>query len=284
MGFECVHICKSFWARNGEVVALQAVDFLVGEEEFVCIVGPSGCGKTTLLKIIAGLVQPTEGEILYASQPKNGQPRSAMVFQEQGLFPWMTVQDNVAFGLEMQGIGREKRRQEAQDFLCKVGLADFIHSYPHELSGGMRQRVAILRAFLANPQILLMDEPFGSLDSQTRLVMQEELLRIWREHRKTVVYVTHDIEEAILLGDRVLVMSGRPGHIRQDIPITLERPRSLANSHMTQSGQDGKWSRAHHHTPPSEQNSNVPTDIAEIRWHIWKMLEDEVRKELHIAS
>jgi len=256
MGFECIQISKTFAARNGDVLALQAVDFQVSEEEFVCIVGPSGCGKTTLLKIIAGLVQPTTGQVIYKEEPSDGQLRSAMVFQEQGIFPWMTVWDNVAFGLEMQGVNRPLRRKQAQDFLSKVGLSAFLYSYPHELSGGMRQRVAILRAFLANPQILLMDEPFGSLDSQTRLVMQEELLRIWREHRKTVVYITHDIEEAILLGDRVLVMSGRPGRIRQDISIPLERPRHLAN-------------RDH-------------PDVAEIRWQIWKMLEDEVRKELRI--
>ena len=256
MSFHCIQVSKIFSTRNGDVVALQAVDFLVDEEEFVCIVGPSGCGKTTLLKIIAGLVQPTSGQIVYSTEPSNGRPRSAMVFQEQGLFPWMTVQDNVAFGLEMQGVERHNRRQQAQDFLCKVGLSAFLHSYPHELSGGMSQRVAILRAFLANPQILLMDEPFGSLDSQTRLVMQEELLRIWREHRKTVIYVTHDIEEAILLGDRVLVMSGRPGKILEDISISLERPRHLVY-------------RDH-------------PDVAETRWQIWKMLEDEVRKELRI--
>lgn len=256
MGFQCIQLSKKYSTRQGEVTALQAVDFLVGEEEFVCIVGPSGCGKTTLLKIIAGLLGPSTGQIFYNHAPINGQPRTAMVFQDQGLFPWMTVLDNVAFGLEMQGVGREERRSQAEDFLSKVGLANFVHSYPHELSGGMRQRVAILRAFLANPQILLMDEPFGALDSQTRLVMQEELLRIWKEHRKTVIYVTHDIEEAILLGDRILVMSGRPGHIRMDIPIPLERPRHLAN-------------RDH-------------PDVAEIRWQIWKMLEDEVRKELRI--
>jgi NitT/TauT family transport system ATP-binding protein len=258
MGFQCSEISKTFISRSGEVIALQAVDFLVNEEEFVCIVGPSGCGKTTLLKIIAGLIQPTSGQIIYSEQPRNGQLHSAMVFQEQGLFPWMTVQDNVAFGLETQGAQRNERRRMARDFLTKVGLAAFVNNYPHELSGGMRQRVAILRAFLANPQILLMDEPFGALDSQTRLVMQEELLRIWRDHRKTVVYVTHDIEEAILLGDRVLVMSGRPGRIRQDIQIPLERPRHLAN-------------RDH-------------PEVAEIRWHIWSMLEDEVRRELGILA
>jgi ABC-type nitrate/sulfonate/bicarbonate transport system ATPase subunit len=258
MGFQCRALSKTFTSRNGECIALQAVDFRVNEEEFVCIVGPSGCGKTTLLKIIAGLVQPTSGQIIYSEQPLNGQLHSAMVFQEQGLFPWMTVQDNVAFGLETQGAPRQQRRQMAQDFLTKVGLAAFVNNYPHELSGGMRQRVAILRAFLANPQILLMDEPFGALDSQTRLVMQEELLRIWKDHRKTVVYVTHDIEEAILLGDRVLVMSGRPGRIRQDIQIPFERPRHLAN-------------RDH-------------PEVAEIRWQIWSMLEDEVRKELGILA
>jgi len=258
MGFQCNALSKTFTSRNGECIALQAVDFSVSEEEFVCIVGPSGCGKTTLLKIIAGLVQPTSGEIIYSDQPHNGQLHSAMVFQEQGLFPWMTVQDNVAFGLETQGAQRNKRRQMACDFLTKVGLAAFVNNYPHELSGGMRQRVAILRAFLANPQILLMDEPFGALDSQTRLVMQEELLRIWKDHRKTVVYVTHDIEEAILLGDRVLVMSGRPGRIRQDIQIPLERPRHLAN-------------RDH-------------PEVAEIRWQSWSMLEDEVRRELGIPA
>jgi len=258
MGFECSALSKTFTSRNGEVTALQAVDFTVNEEEFVCIVGPSGCGKTTLLKIIAGLIQPSSGQIIYSEQPLNGQLHSAMVFQEQGLFPWMSVQDNVAFGLETQGAQRNQRRQMARDFLTKVGLAAFVNNYPHELSGGMRQRVAILRAFLANPQILLMDEPFGALDSQTRLVMQEELLRIWKDHRKTVVYVTHDIEEAILLGDRVLVMSGRPGRIRQDIPIPLERPRHLAN-------------RDH-------------PEVAEIRWQIWSMLEDEVRRELGIPA
>jgi NitT/TauT family transport system ATP-binding protein len=256
MVFECIALSKSYFSRNGEVTALQAVDFTVREQEFVCIVGPSGCGKTTLLKIIAGLVEPTAGQIVYSIPNANGHLRSAMVFQEQGLFPWMSVLDNVAFGLETQGIRRQERRHLAGDFIAKVGLSSFLHSYPHELSGGMRQRVAILRAFLANPHILLMDEPFGALDSQTRLVMQEELLRIWRDHRKTVIYVTHDIEEAILLGDRVLVMSGRPGRIRQEIRIPLERPRHLAN-------------RDH-------------PEVAEIRWQIWKMLEDEVRKDLRI--
>lgn len=258
MGFRCQQVGKTFATRNGEIVALQAVDFAVGEREFACVVGPSGCGKTTLLKLIAGLLQPSSGEVVFTSEPQNGQLRNAMVFQEQGLFPWLNVLDNVAFGLEMRGVNRQKRREQAQEVLEKVGLASFTQSYPYELSGGMRQRVAILRALLTDPQILLMDEPFGALDSQTRLVMQEELLRIWKDYRKTIIYVTHDIEEAILLGDRVLVMSGRPGRIREDLPIPLPRPRKLSN-------------RDH-------------PDVVEIRWHIWKMLEDEVRKELRIPN
>ena len=256
MGFQCVQLSKTFFSQRGRVNALKSVNFDVKDQEFLCIVGPSGCGKTTLLKLIAGLIKPTSGQILFSNDPSNGQPRTAMVFQDQALFPWMNVLDNVAFGLEMQGIDRKERRSQAYDLLKKVGLDGFYYSYPHELSGGMRQRVAILRAFLANPLILLMDEPFGALDSQTRLVMQEELLRIWKDHRKTIIYVTHDIEEAILLGDRILVMSGRPTSIRQEIIVPLERPRQL-------------MIRDH-------------PEVIEIRWHIWKMLEDEVRKELRI--
>jgi len=258
MGIQCVQLSKTYLTRQGEVAAVQSTDLTFNDREFVCIVGPSGCGKTTLLKLIAGLLQPSTGEIHYDHEPLNGQQHTAMVFQEQGIFPWMTVLDNVAFGLEMQGISRDKRRAQASEFLGKVGLAAFTHNYPHELSGGMRQRVAILRAFLADPQVLLMDEPFGSLDSQTRLVMQEELLRIWKEYRKTVIYVTHDIAEAILLGDRVVVLSGRPARVLQEIPIPLERPRKMTN--------------------------RDEPEFAELRWRIWKMLEDEVRKDLLIPA
>jgi NitT/TauT family transport system ATP-binding protein len=177
-----------------------------------------------------------------------------MVFQDHGLFPWMTVIDNMAFGLEMQGVDPRKRRQQAQEFIDLFGLSGFGNNYPHELSGGMQQRVAIARAFLANPQILLMDEPFGSLDSQTRIVLQEELLRVWKDHLKTVLYVTHDIEEAVILGDRVIVLTGRPGRIREDIRVPLERPRKLT--------------------------TRDDPEVNEIKWHIWKMLEDEVRRGL----
>jgi NitT/TauT family transport system ATP-binding protein len=254
----CENLSVTYRSSRMTVEALHEVAFTLSENEFVCVVGPSGCGKSTLLRTIAGLIQPSAGRVVFHDHAQRAQSRCAMVFQDHGVFPWMTVLDNVAFALEMQGIGRKERHARARRFLDKIGLAEFAGAYPHELSGGMRQRVAILRAFLANPQILLMDEPFGALDSQTRLVMQEELLRIWKDHRKTVVYVTHDIEEAILLGDRVLVMSGRPGRIRMDIQIPLERPRHLAN-------------RDH-------------PEVAEIRWQIWSMLEVEVRRELGIPA
>jgi NitT/TauT family transport system ATP-binding protein len=258
MRFECQRLSKAYQTRSRVVPALEDVTFSVVEQEFVCIVGPSGCGKTTLLKLIAGLLEPTSGRIIFAAEPADGRPRSALVFQEHGLFPWMTVVDNVAFGLEMQGVGREERRARARAFIEQVGLASFADSYPHELSIGMRQRVGIARAFVADAPILLMDEPFGSLDAQTRLVLQEELLRIWKDHQKLVVYVTHDIEEAVLLGDRVLVMTGRPGRIGEVIPIPLGRPRDLS--------------------------AGEQPDVTEIKWHIWKMLKDEVRKSLWIPG
>ncbi len=254
MEFQCQQLCKVYQFRNRTVSVLRAVNFTVAKEEFVSIVGPSGCGKTTLLKLIADLLRPTSGHILFETERNNGHPRNAMVFQEHGLLPWLTVLDNVALELEMQGIGRKERHGCAQDFIEQVGLSEFVHCYPHQLSVGMRQRAAIARAFVANPHILLMDEPFSSLDAQTKLVLREELLRIWREHKKTVVYVTHDIEEAILLSDRVLVMTGRPGTIRENIPVPLTRPRHLLGDEYP--------------------------EVKEIKWRIWKMLEDEVRQSL----
>jgi NitT/TauT family transport system ATP-binding protein len=254
MGFDCQALSKTYPTRNGDIAALEDVTFQAGKQEFVCIVGPSGCGKTTLLKIIAGLLEPTAGQLTFRVPPPEGRPRSAMVFQEHGLYPWMTVLDNVAFGLKMQGMEKVERLERAMAFITRVGLAPFANNYPHELSIGMGQRVGIARAFVTGPQILLMDEPFGSLDAQTKLVLEEELLRIWREHEKLVVYVTHDIEEAVLLGDRVLVMTGRPGRIREDIAIPMGRPRDLSTREYS--------------------------DIAEIKWHIWSTLRREVRESL----
>jgi NitT/TauT family transport system ATP-binding protein len=227
MGFHCHDITKVYRSHERSVTALEGVDLSVTDQEFVCIVGPSGCGKTTLLKIIANLVKQTSGEIIFDTTPEHASYRSAMVFQDQGLFPWMTVEENVTFGLEMRNIPKSVRRDMAVEFLQRVGLEKFTQSYPHELSGGMRQRVAIIRAFLTNPDVLLMDEPFGALDAQTRVIMQEELLRLWKEHPKTVIYITHDINEAILLGDRVVIMSGRPGRIKDVLPIPLSRPRTI---------------------------------------------------------
>lgn len=252
--FVCQHLIKIYQTRDGPRPALQDVSFSVANSEIVCIVGPSGCGKTTLLKLIAGLDQPSRGQITFTLPKGSGRLRSALVFQEHGLFPWMTALDNIAFGLEMRDVPRAERLASAQDFLHKVGLAAFAKNYPHELSLGMQQRVGIARAFVSDSEILLMDEPFGALDAQTRLVLREELLRIWSQYQKTIVFVTHDIEEAILLGDRVLVMTGHPGRIRAEIPIPFERPRA--------------------------SNDRDATRITEIKWHIWEMLEKEVRESL----
>ena len=191
MDFECRQLTKTYTSKNGSISALDDVSFRVGDHEFVCIVGPSGCGKTTLLKLIAGLIKPTAGEIIFSGYHKNGPPKSALVFQEQGIFPWMSVLDNVAFGLEMQGVAQQERHQLAHSFIEQVGLSGFTHNFPHELSGGMRQRVALARAFLADPEILLMDEPFAALDAQTRLILQEELLRIWREEKNGGLVFTY---------------------------------------------------------------------------------------------
>lgn len=250
-GLTCQGVSKTYQTKNGPISALKDVSFHVKEGEFVCIVGPSGCGKTTLLKLIAGLLEPSSGHILFSQDSQDGISRSALVFQEHGLFPWMTVLGNVAFGLEMRGKGRKERWDLSRPFIEKVGLSRFVNNYPHELSVGMRQRVGIARAFVADPQILLMDEPFGSLDAQTKLILQEELLKIWRENQKCVVYITHDIEEALFLGDRVLVMTARPGHIREEIPIPFSRPRDLSIKERI--------------------------DFVKMKGHIWKILEEEVR-------
>ena len=253
---ECQNLYKSFQTQNGLIQALENVNFRVNGNELVCIVGPSGCGKTTLLKIIAGLVKPTHGRILNSKASLNHKQENAVVFQDHGLFPWMSLLDNVAFGLEMRGMEKKERRKRASIFIEKVGLTAFINNYPHQLSVGMRQRVGIARAFLINPETLLMDEPFGSLDSQTKILLQEELLRLWREDPKLVLYVTHDIEEALLLADKILLMTGRPGSIQEEIHIPLGRPREISNLEKP--------------------------EIREIKYHIWKMLKDEVRKNLWI--
>jgi NitT/TauT family transport system ATP-binding protein len=226
MQLECRHITKIFGEGSKATRAVADINFKTHEGEFLCILGPSGCGKSTLLKIIAGLLEPTDGEVIYTGNTPAG-PLNSMVFQEHSVFPWMNVIDNVAFGLEMRGVSRKERYERSLDFLKRVGLAQYAMRNPHELSVGMRQRIAIARAFVNNPEILLMDEPFGSLDAQTRLILQDELLKIWVDDKKTVIFVTHDIDEAILLGDRVLVMTSVPGRIREVMTVGIDRPRDL---------------------------------------------------------
>jgi NitT/TauT family transport system ATP-binding protein len=213
--------------REGETVhVLQQIDFAVKAGEFVCIVGPSGCGKTTLLNIIGGFLTPTKGEALVESEPVNGpDPRRIFIFQEGGVFPWLNVRDNITFGLGRRQ-GRE-RETLIEHYVAMVGLSGFERSYPRELSGGMRQRVEIARALAANPEIIYMDEPFGALDYITRFKMRADLIRIWQEERKTILFVTHDIEEAVQLADRVLVMTRRPATVRADVAVDLDRPRDL---------------------------------------------------------
>jgi NitT/TauT family transport system ATP-binding protein len=257
-GLRCQDLSYRYTTPGGVIAALGGVTFSATGHEIVSVVGPSGCGKTTLLKLVSGLLEPTSGSIQFDPPANGARPGNALVFQDHGLFPWINVVDNVAFGLEMRGINRHERRARAGVFLERIGLAEFSDRYPHELSVGMQQRVGIARAFVSDVPLLLMDEPFGSLDAQTRLLLQEELLRIWGQDRKLVVFVTHDIEEAILLGDRVLVMSGRPGRILEEIPIPLRRPRPLA--------------------APDRP------DVTEVKWHIWHLLESEVRRHLSIPD
>jgi len=229
-------VTKIFPTRNGPVLAIQNFNLEVKEGEFVCIVGPSGCGKSTFLRILGGLIEPTSGEINLGSSQKRG-PLQNIVFQEYAIFPWKTVIDNVAFGLQMRGLPRHERQEIASDWLRKVGLVKFAHSYPHQLSGGMKQRVSMARAFANNPEILLMDEPLGALDAQTRAVLQEELIRLWEAFRKTVVYITHSIEEAVWLGDRVVLMTAHPGTNKNEFHVPFQRPRSFALTSATEFGQ-----------------------------------------------
>jgi NitT/TauT family transport system ATP-binding protein len=247
--FTCQSITKVYASRQGPVAALENLSLHADLNEFLCIIGPSGCGKSTLLKIIAGIQNPTRGKLTFSRPAPSRSTRCAMVFQDHGLFPWLNILDNVAFGLETQKVPRKERAEKSLRWLDAMGLANFARHYPQELSGGMRQRAALGRAFLSHAPILLMDEPFSALDAQMRLNLQTELLQYWAERRQTIVYVTHDIDEAILLGDRVLTMSRRPGRILEEHKVPLSRPRK-------------------------PQDITRP-EVTRLKWRIWKILQKE---------
>lgn len=249
------NVTKVFPSPRGWIVALKDFTVEVNEGEFLCIVGPSGCGKSTFLRILAGLVPPTSGEVrIIPGARSETKPINNIIFQEYAIFPWKTVRDNVAFGLQMRGIPRNERDEIAKEWIGRVGLSKFANSYPHQLSGGMKQRVSIARAFANDPEVLLMDEPLGALDAQTRAVLQEELIRIWEEDKKTVVYITHGIEEAALLGDRIALMTAHPGTNKAFFDVDFPRPRHIALTRTPQFG--------------------------ELCHSIWKSLETEVKQAM----
>ena len=224
---ECAGVGKIYPGKDEPVEALRGIDFACDAGDFVCLLGRSGCGKSTLLQMMAGLEAPTAGRIAVAGRPLDGpSPDAAIVFQDHGLFPWMTVQKNVEFNMKARGVRAGVRSAVAAQFIEMTGLTGFEGRYPHELSGGMRQRVGIARALTTDPKALLMDEPFGALDAQTRGNLQDELLQIWQQQRTTVLFITHSIDEALLLADRILVFTPRPGRIAADIEVDLPRPRT----------------------------------------------------------
>lgn len=249
---------KSF--RRGATVALNACSLEIVENELLCIIGPSGCGKTTLLRIMDGLIPPDDGRVLVGGIEMSGpRPDISMVFQHFGLFPWKTVRENIAYGLRVQGRPDAEVREIVSSYVDLIGLSGFEPTYPYQLSGGMQQRVGLARALAINPAILLMDEPFGALDAQTRELMQEELLRLWRLRPKTLVFVTHSIDEALLLGSRVALMSSRPGSIKEVLTVDIPRPRD----------------------PDSVRRS--PRYLA-LRSHIWQQLKREVAENLAMTQ
>ena len=236
----------------GELVAIDGVSFEIAQGEFFMIVGPSGCGKTTLLRVLAGLDTITSGTIEIAT-PNSQRPVNSMIFQGDSIFPWMTVWSNAAYGLKMRGVNAATIKEVVSHYLARTGLTRFADYYPHQLSGGMRQRVSIARAFANDPEILLMDEPFSALDAQNKLLLQEELLRIWEEHKKTVVFITHSVDEAVFLGDRIMVMTAQPGQVKTFVPVPLARPRNIS------------------------ELQKAP-EYGELIAHIWTSLREEVQR------
>lgn len=220
-------VTQEFEKKDGKFLALDTVNLNVEQNEFICVVGPSGCGKTTLLNIIAGLCKPTTGTVKVRGELVTGPGKGkGVVFQQYALYPWLTVEKNVEFGMRMKGVPKAERAEIAKKYIDLVGLSKFAKAYPKELSGGMKQRVAIARAYATAPEVLLMDEPFGALDAQTRAQLQENLLKTWEQERKTCFFITHDVEEAVLLATKIIIMSAGPGHITEIVPVTLPYPRT----------------------------------------------------------
>jgi NitT/TauT family transport system ATP-binding protein len=251
---------KSFTVRRGHgVVAVRDFSLDVNESEFLCLIGASGCGKSTVLNMFAGFIQPSAGQVLLRGRPITGvEPRCGMVFQSYALFPWKTVRGNVEFGLKMRGVPSAERRRIGERFIEMVKLKGFEDHYPVELSGGMQQRVTLARILAADPEVLLMDEPFAALDAMTRQVMQEELLRIHEQSRKTTVFITHNIDEALILADRVVVMSARPGRVKSILTNTLPRPRRVS--------------------------VQLSPEFATLKAEIWGHVEEEVRRHVEATQ
>jgi NitT/TauT family transport system ATP-binding protein len=250
---------RRFETDDGEVPALERVSFRAHRRELLCIVGPSGCGKSTLVRILAGLDAPTSGQVLLDGRPVQGPgPDRGMVFQSYTLFPWRTVLQNVMFGPEVRGLGKVAAEAEAREWIEIVGLTRFARAYPHQLSGGMKQRVAIARALANRPRILLMDEPFAALDAQTRAQMQAYLLELWRRIDVTIVFVTHDLDEAVYLGDRIAVLGSNPGHVKEIVEVPLPRPRSRDQLSTAAFVAAKRHLESLIHTPPADGDSLLP--------------------------
>ncbi len=244
------NVKKIYNSSNGEMIALNGVSLDIYENEFICVVGPSGCGKSTLLNIIAGLLEPSSGKVYCDGKEVVGTgTERGVVFQQYALFPWMTVKKNVMFGLNLQGIKGAEAEEKAMKYIKMVQLEDFLDHYPKELSGGMKQRVAIARAYAVNPSVLLMDEPFGALDAQTRTQLQSELLETWEKERKTCFFITHDVDEAIILAQKVIIMSARPGRIKEIVDINIPYPRT--------------------------QETKMAPEFLELKNHIWSQVYQE---------
>ncbi|MDQ6639718.1 MAG: ABC transporter ATP-binding protein [Pseudomonadota bacterium] len=255
---------RIFRQGEKEFVALESIDFEVREREFVAIVGPSGCGKTTCLRLAAGLEQPTSGRVTVGGhEVRSPGPDRAVVFQQFALFPWKTVRENIDFGLKSIAVAAAERRERIAHYIALMGLGGYEEAFPHQLSGGMQQRVAIARAYVLDPQVLLMDEPFGALDAQTRVVMQEELVRLARQHPRTVLFITHSVEEAVYLADRIVVMTRRPGAIREVIDVKAVRDNEQWNQRAR-----------------IEDVMDLPSFI-HLRTHVWKLLRDQLGSAAH---